>query len=163
MKPSRRISFARWCAGLTTVLLAYAAPAQSNFALLEQVITGGGVTLSRGAGFTLAGTLGQPVARASRGGSFVLAGGFWGAAIAVQQAGMPLLRVTRAQSQITVSWEFGDNDAEIILEESASLGVGAEWSTVVLRREVAGGEVRIQWPANLSNRFFRLRRPDLIP
>ncbi|MBI3414700.1 MAG: hypothetical protein HY043_05170 [Verrucomicrobia bacterium] len=161
MKLFLKISRVLCCASIGAHFITPAASAQ--FALLEQTVSAGGVTVSRSGGFTLAGTLGQPLAGTLRGGSFVLAGGFWNAAIAVQQAGMPRLRVTRVQSQIAIAWEFGDSDAEIILEESVSLSASAEWSAVVLRRELIGGEVRVQVPANLSNRFFRLRRPDLIP
>lgn len=163
MKPSGKIPLGLRGVFLGVSMMTNAALAQNNFTVLEQVIAGGGVTISRGGNFTLSGTFGQPAAGTLRGGNFVLAGGFWGAAVAVQQAGMPRLRIANAQFQIVVAWEFGGDDVEIVLEQSASLGAGAEWSAVVLQREVVEGEVRVRLPANSANHFFRLRRPDLIP
>jgi hypothetical protein len=41
-------------------------------------VDGGGWTFSRGDGYTLGGTIGQPDAGLLRGGGYTLSGGFWG-------------------------------------------------------------------------------------
>ena len=148
--------------GVVSALGANSIPAQNNFTMLEHTVAGGG-TASRGGGFALTGTIGQSLTCSLRGGGFTLAGGFWGAAIAVQQAGMPWLTVTKTPNQATVSWPITDGESEIVLEASPVLGAASYWSVVVLRRDGVGGQNRVHLPANLGNRFFRLRRPDLIP
>jgi hypothetical protein len=53
------------------------APAAS-YMLTWWTVDGGGHTFSRGGGYTLGGTIGQPDANVLRGGGLTLAGGFWG-------------------------------------------------------------------------------------
>jgi hypothetical protein len=49
----------------------------ASHALTWWTVDGGGWTFSRGGGYTLGGTIGQPDAGLLRGGGYALAGGFW--------------------------------------------------------------------------------------
>lgn len=157
-----RTSLTVWLAGVVAAFGVNSVPAQNRFTMLQHTIAGGG-TASRGGGLLLTGTIGQSMTHSMRGGGFTLVGGFWGAAIAVQQAGMPLLSVTKAQSQVTVSWPITDDESGIVLEASPALGEDPDWTIVTLRRDIVNGRNQIHLPVNLGNRFFRLRRPDLVP
>ncbi len=61
------------------LLVARSALAQSGDVhdLSWNTVDGGGYTFSRGRGYTLSGTAGQPDAGALTGGGFTLGGGFW--------------------------------------------------------------------------------------
>jgi hypothetical protein len=50
----------------------------ASYGLTWWTVDGGGTTLSRGDGYALGGTIGQPDAGVLRGGGYTLAGGFWG-------------------------------------------------------------------------------------
>ncbi|MBI3881948.1 MAG: hypothetical protein HY301_18040 [Verrucomicrobia bacterium] len=81
------------------------ANAQTNYAIPWFKIAGGGATApSTGGVYTLSGTIGQPDAGrvATTNDSFRLEGGFWG--IAVQQAGYPVLTLTRSGTNAFVTW-----------------------------------------------------------
>ena len=100
--------------------------------------------------YTLSGTIGQPDAGNLAGGSYTLAGGFWGGAFAVQQVGSPTLFVNRVGLDVQLTWDPGA--AGFVLEQSLSLSP-ASWSAV------AGGANGVVLPATGSTKFYRLRRP----
>lgn len=112
-------------------------------------IDGGGGT-SSGGGYTLSGTIGQPDAGTLTGGNFVLEGGFWGGAFAVQQVGAPTLFIQRAGANVTISWD--PNTPGFVLQESLSLSP-ASWSNV------SGGSNGVSLPASGPTKFYRLHRP----
>ena len=66
------------------LLLVPLALAQSGggYDLSWWTVDGGGYTFSTGGSYTLGGTIGQPDAGTLSGGSYTLAGGFWGGAVA---------------------------------------------------------------------------------
>lgn len=64
-----------------------AAQTGGGYDLTWNTISGGGITFSDGGGYTLGGTVGQMDAGVLSGGSFVLAGGFWGRGMAGMPAG----------------------------------------------------------------------------
>ena len=114
-------------------------------------IDGGGGT-SSGGSYTLSGTIGQPDAGAMSGGSFILEGGFWGGAFAVQQVGAPSLQIARDLSgNVIISWvpdgggfalQFSDDLASPLWGDAPS-----------------GGQNPVLLPATLTTRFYRLKRP----
>ena len=112
-------------------------------------IDGGGGTSSGGA-YSLSGTIGQPDAGTLAGGSYLLAGGFWGGAFAVQQVGSPTLFISRVGPDVQLSWD--PNTPGFVLEQSLSLAPAA-WSAV------AGGVNGAVLPATGPTKFYRLRRP----
>jgi hypothetical protein len=63
-----------------------AAPASAQLAVSQFTIDGGGSTGASGGAFTLGGTIAQPDAGRSTGGSFALSGGFWAAGSVVTAA-----------------------------------------------------------------------------
>lgn len=71
-----------WSASVFLVALALAAPALSqDFAVSWYTVDGGGGR-SAGAGFEIAGTIGQPDAGSMVGGDYEVLGGFWGSVAA---------------------------------------------------------------------------------
>jgi hypothetical protein len=65
--------------GLAVLLLplGLVALAQGGYELSWWTVDGGGYTYSRGDGYELGGTVGQPDAGVLAGGGYVLGGGFW--------------------------------------------------------------------------------------
>src|SRR6059036_3754082 len=112
-------------------------------------IDGGGGT-SSGGPYTLSGTIGQPDAGRLAGGSFVLEGGFWGGAFAVQQVGAPTLFIQRTGGNVRISWN--PDTPGFVLQESMSLS-SPSWSNV------GGGFNGVVLPASSQTKFYRLRRP----
>jgi hypothetical protein len=112
-------------------------------------IDGGGGT-SSGGGYTLSGTIGQPDAGTLTGGNYVLDGGFWGGAFAVQQVGAPTLFIERVGANVIISWD--PNTPGFVLQESFSLSSPA-WSNV------SGGSNGVSLPAAGPTKFYRLQRP----
>ena len=91
MKPKRFLS-------LLLLVLAVAvsgvvsASALAGYTLDWWTVDSGGATSSAGGGYSLGGTLGQPDAGASTGGSYALSGGFWGGGAAqVYNLFLPLI------------------------------------------------------------------------
>ena len=54
--------------------------ALAGYTLDWWTVDGGGATFSTGSGYSLGGTIGQPDAGTSTGGTYILDGGFWGGA-----------------------------------------------------------------------------------
>jgi hypothetical protein len=77
-----------------TLLLGTPLLAQTGggYDLTWSTVDSGGYTFSRGGGYTLGGTVGQPDAGALSGGGFTLSGGFWsGAAVIAYEVYLPLV------------------------------------------------------------------------
>jgi len=113
-------------------------------------IDGGGGT-SSGGPYTLSGTIGQPDAGRLSGGTFVIEGGFWGGAFAVQQVGSPTLIIERAiGGNVRISWT--PDTAGFVLQESSSLSAPS-WSNV------SGAFNGVTLSGSAQTKFYRLRRP----
>ena len=77
-------------------LLAGSVLAQSgdSYDLSWWTVDSGGYTFSTGGNYTLGGTIGQPDAGASSGGTYTLAGGFWGGGAAHYGIYLPLVQTS---------------------------------------------------------------------
>jgi hypothetical protein len=132
--------------------------AQTNYAIPWFKIAGGGAMQSTGGVYALSGTIGQPDAGrvASTNDSFRIEGGFW--AIAIQQAGYPVLNVERSGTNALVSWVSADTG--FILQSVTNLATPTSWSDAGLSPVVSGTTNVVTVPLNPAARtFFRLRRP----
>ena len=154
----KRIKLLLFCwSGL--ICLAFSAVGQSQFKIIDSVIAGGGITLSKGGAYALSGTIGQPFTESLRGGNFNLAGGFWGVGVAIQRANMPLLKIVRAGNHLTVSWPSEALLPIVQLEERASLATPTRWTLVAQPPIVSNGENRVTIPVTFATRFYRLTTP----
>src|SRR5262245_33321255 len=86
---------------LIFALLAEASYCAPNYEASWSVVAGGGGTSASGQ-YTLQGTIGQPAASLSSGGTYSLASGFWGQV--VQTPGAPRLKITRSDKNVILSW-----------------------------------------------------------
>jgi hypothetical protein len=69
---------ARWVlVALALLSTAALAPSGSGYDLSWHTVDGGGCTVSRGGGYLLGATIGQPDAGLLSGGGYTLGGGFW--------------------------------------------------------------------------------------
>src|SRR5439155_209020 len=110
-----------FCVGLISAV------AQS-YTLNWFTIDGGGGT-STGGVFNVRGTIGQPDAGRLAGGNYTLDGGFWGIVLSIQQPGAPLLRITRSNSDVVVSWPVAAS--AFVLDETPTLiGSPIPWTQV---------------------------------
>src|ERR1043166_7992093 len=85
--------------GLASLLisaLSAVAASGGSFNIAEAGVTGGGVTIATGGGFSMTGSIGQPEAPLQMGGSFSMAGGFWPDVVLVQLPQSPMLQIRRA-------------------------------------------------------------------
>ena len=78
---------------VTGAIWASKAHAQTGggYDLTWSTIDGGGYMFSTGGGYSLGGTMGQPDAGALSGGSYTLAGGFWGGAAVQYKIYLPVV------------------------------------------------------------------------
>lgn len=141
----------RTALGLLLVALAARAFAQS-YSVDWFTIDGGGGT-STGGVYAVSGTIGQPDAGAASGGSYSLVGGFWGAAIAVQQAGAPTLFITASGTNVTVSWL--PNTPGFVLQQAGALAP----PPIAWTNAPAGFTNGATIPASMPTRYFRLSQP----
>jgi hypothetical protein len=138
--------FRTLCLGIIFAI-SFTAAAQ-QYSIDWYTIDGGGGTSSGGV-YTLSGTIGQPDAGTLSGGNYVLEGGFWGGAFAVQQVGSPTLFIERVGVNVRVTWD--PNTAGFQLQESLSLSPPS-WSNI------PGANNGSEFPAGGQTKFYRLRR-----
>jgi hypothetical protein len=121
-------------------------------------VDGGGAP-STGGVFTVTGTIGQPDAGTMSGGSFSLAGGFWGVIAAVQTPGAPWLTITRTETNsLVVSWPLPAQGW--VLEYTNSLGpVSNPWPQISPPYQTNSIQAWVVEPAPGDNRFYRLHKP----
>jgi hypothetical protein len=119
-------------------------------------IDGGGGT-STGSVYSVSGTIGQPDAHTMSGGSFTLAGGFWGIIAAVQTPGAPLLSIARSNNVVVVSWP--DSASGFRLENNSILSLTNGWSDAPQTRSTNAGTISIIIPSPTGNNFYRLKNP----
>ena len=113
-------------------------------------IAGGGGTGS-GGNYTLSGTIGQPAAGQLAGSGYVLEGGFWAGAYAVQQVGSPTLILERSSlgdGNVTLSW--APEASGFILQVTDDLSA-PDW------QDAPSGSLNpVTLPATATTRFYRL-------
>ena len=119
-------------------------------------IDGGGGT-STGGVYSVSGTIGQPDAGKSSGGSYVLEGGFWNVAVAIQTPGGPLLTITRSGSNVILSWP-GDS-AGFVLQETTLIADPNSWQDTSTSPVVVGPNITVTVPGSPGFKFYRLRKP----
>ena len=136
--------------GLVTAMLAWSAPDSPSHG-----IAGGGGSSSN-AGFVISGTIGQADAGLAAGGTFAVAGGFWGGAYAVQTIGAPFLSVTGAGTNTLFTWP--DANGSFVLESANSLTAPVTWSLVPNAPMDSNGQRSVTLPGASGIRFYRLRK-----
>ena len=119
-------------------------------------IDGGGITFSSAGNFTLSGTIGQPDAGMLSGGNYELTGGFWGVAVAIQNVGAPLLKVTRAGSNVIITWP--SSETGFLVEVTDRLASPTQWTGVSQTPALIGDQHSVTLPASVGNKFYRLRQ-----
>jgi hypothetical protein len=139
---------------VTSLLLGLSAmTAHAQFTIDWYTIDGGGVMNATGGSFTLSGTIGQPDAGILGGGKLV--GGFWSLIAPLP----PLLTITRAGGNVTVSWPSPSTG--FVLQQSTDLSTMV-WNNVAQIPSDNGTfkSVTMAIAAAPSARFFRLRNPQ---
>lgn len=108
----------------------------------------GGGSASAGGTFSLSGTIGQPDAGTLSGGSYSLAGGFWGIT-ALPSAGAPRLFIQYSGGLATISWTPAA--ASYVLQVNDTLNP-ASWTNAP-----SGIANPVNVPTTGAARFFRLK------
>jgi hypothetical protein len=137
-------------------LLVPSARAQNtNYSISWYTIAGGGGT-SSGGNYAVSGTIGQHATTTMSGGGYSLTGGFWSIIAAVQTPGAPLLSITLANNQATISWPAPASG--FVLQESQSLTTGS-WSVSTTALSTNNGVISATVPAGGGYQFYRLHNP----
>jgi hypothetical protein len=119
-------------------------------------IAGGGGASSNGV-YALSATIGQPDASgAMTGGNYSLTGGFWSLIALVQNAGAPVLTITRAGASVVVSWP---NTGSYTLQQNSNLSASAGWISSGYSVSASNGTNSITLTNPKGNLFFRLANP----
>ena len=106
MKSKQEILLARLRHSASGLILFFAPAGRlcaQPFAVDWFTIDGGGT--SARAPFVLSGNVGQPDAGTWSGGVFVLQGGFWAGAAAVENSEVPTVHIQLFQDSLTISWD----------------------------------------------------------
>ena len=150
-EPGTRLALAH----VLLLLLALPACAQ-NFTIDWFTIDGGGGT-SAGGVYQVSGTIGQPDAGPTMGGgNYSVTGGFWSLLSVVQTPGAPTLTVTLTTTNTAVvSWPFPSTG--FALEQNPVIGT-TNWTSVTNTVSNDGSFNRVVVPANIGNKFFRLKK-----
>ena len=131
------------------------APAQS-YSIDWHTIDGGGGTSTCGV-YSISGTVGQPDAGVMSGGSYSLAGGFWGIVGAIQTPGAPLLTVQfTGTNEIVISWPSPSTG--FFLEQNANVST-SNWVPAPEAVTDNGTNKFIIVNPPTGNRYYRLLRP----
>jgi len=119
----------------------------------------GGSSASAGGSYSLTGTIGQPDAGpVMTGGSFTLAGGFWGVVAAVQIPGAPSLSVTRSNNTVIVSWPAPATGW--LLQSTTNLAAApVSWTPILPPYQVGPTTISFVEPSPTGNKFYRLHKP----
>jgi hypothetical protein len=126
--------------------------ASAQVALDWQTIDAGG-SISRGGAYSLASTIGNPGAGTLNGGTYSLAGGFWGG-IAVQTPDAPALSIDQTGANIVLSWPVSGVGFQ--LQENVTLSITGAWSVVAQSRTTNTGRIFVTIPFSSGSRFYRL-------
>ena len=137
--------------GALAVLLNLCAPAQAqNYSIDLYSIDGGGGSSSGGT-YSISGTIGQPDAGRMSGGNYVIEGGFWGGIIAIQQEGVPTLRIQSAGSNFSISWSPNTPGFALQYKDNLSL---PSWQNAP-----SGPTNPVSITPAAETRFYRLTKP----
>jgi len=119
-------------------------------------VDGGGGT-STGGVYSVSGTLGQPDAGVMSGGSYSLAGGFWGIISAVETPGAPALTIRRTQTNtVVVSWPSPLSG--FTLQQASSVNAPS-WNAPSESITDNGTNKFIIVKPPTGSRFYRLSKP----
>ena len=141
---------------LICFIVALVAAAATAFELTWTSVDGGGTTWSRGGGFTLGATIGQPDAGPAAGGGFHLQGGFWSAVSDEPGWTVPALRIAIAVGQPHVYWPAGATNWVLKLSPDPRVPV---WGLDTNQPVLIGSEWRV--PAGTATgAVYRL---EMIP
>jgi hypothetical protein len=143
--------------GLLFASLCLPARAQTYAINWWSIDAGGGT--STGGVYQVRGTIGQPDAGVMTNDTYVLQGGFWGGAFAVQTPAAPQLNITRNNTAVIVWWVAPADGW--LLHTSTNLGAsGNEWTEVPPPYETtAATNLFFTEPFPLGRKFYRLHRP----
>lgn len=123
-----------------------------NFSIDWHTIDSGGGT-STGGVYSISGSIGQPMS----GGSYSLAGGFWGIISTVQTPGAPLLAIRRTPTNaVMVSWP--SSSTGFSLQQRSDLDASI-WNAPAEAITDNGTNKFIIVQPPTGNRFYRLIRP----
>ena len=139
---------------ICTFLLSALKGSAQNHSIDWFTIDGGGST-STGAVYSVSGTIGQHDAGTMTGGGYVLVGGFWGIAYAVQTPGAPLLAIQQGPGSVRVYWPIPSTG--FVLDQSLSVTGG--WSQVTSPYSTNATAISITVTPPTGTTFYRLRKP----
>ena len=139
---------------LLLLILGSAVSAVAQYEIQWSTIDAGGGH-STGGVYTVTGTIGQPDAAFSSGGSYTLAGGFWSAFVVPSEDG-PRLRIFLNGRNLILAWPNPSTGFQ--LQETSSLTL-PNWSDVNTPPSAVGNEKQVATALQPGMRFFRLRKP----
>lgn len=148
----RRLDFQLLLAAVFAICMPHTVVGQ-DYSIDWYAIDGGGRTISTGEGYSVSGTIGQPVASTTpiEGGPFSLTSGFL-SLNPFQPFGSPLLTVELlGTGEVTLSWD--PNDSGWILQETVVLNP-LNWIN-----SASGSKTPVTIPYSGNSKFFRLRVP----
>ena len=130
--------------------------AAQNYSIDWHTIDGGGGA-STGGVYSVSGTIGQPDSGALSGGSFSLAGGFWGIISAIQTPGGPLLTIHRTPTNsVIVSWPSPSTG--FALQQIGNLNL-TNWASPLETVADNGTNKFIIVNPPTGDRFYRMFKP----
>lgn len=132
------------------LILSAAVMAQAQSYSINWYSIDGGGGVSKGGPYVLSGTIGQPDASISTGGSYSLQGGFWAGIVILGQEDMPTLYIDRAGQDVIVSWN--PSVTGFVLESTIDLN-DPVWTPI---SPDSPGSVTV--PAVDTSRYYRLRK-----
>ena len=145
---------------MAVVALAWvlAAASAQDYAIGWHTVDGGGGASTNGQ-YSVTGTIGQFDAGILSGGRFILEGGFWGGAVAVQTPGAPRLTIMQTEVLVVVSW-LAPADGWQLERTNTLPSSSADWPTVFPPYQTNAGVISVRFPrVSASTQFFRLHRP----
>ena len=120
-----------------------------------QIVSRNISTFSSGGTYSLLGAFGQPAPLILTGSGYTLSEAFFGVAVAIQQPGAPVLKITRTSQAIVISWPAPSVGYE--LEVKNSLDPDLAWNPSGLPVLILGDQNTVTAPPRATPRFFRLR------
>ena len=160
------ILFTRYSLLAFAICFAVAELRAQTYSLDWFTLDGGGGT-STGGVYAVSGTIGQPDAAwpvdqngfavLATGGTYTLAGGFWGIVAAVQTPGAPRLNILLINATtVAVSWP--SSATGFVLQQNTDSAASAKWSSVLgMIQDDGTTKTFIIYPP-IGNRFYRLKK-----
>lgn len=146
----------KW-AFLALSLCAITATQAETYTVKPYGLTGGGGISSNG-GYTVSGTIAEPITEPVSGGGFTFAPGFLNASAAIELGDGPVyLAITGHDGSIIISWSAAAS-AALILEVTTNIADPASWQPASETPVVAGPDKTVTIPLNNGHKFYRLRQ-----